>query len=79
MAGFSVFETYPIMKNTMMLAAIVIVLSTASCRSPSVEERLRSEQARFEEQQKRYPDRISSQQDAEDRERARKEDMLKKP
>jgi hypothetical protein len=67
------------MKNTMMLAAIVIILSMSSCRSPSSDERLRSEQTRFEEQQKRYPDRISSEQEAEDRERARKEDMLKKP
>lgn len=64
------------MKKGILLAAALMGLGMSACSSASS---VRGDQARFSEQQKRYHDRLSSEQEAEYAAEARRDDMLKKP
>ena len=58
----------------------VLLFLCVGCVSKSLplEEAIKDEQSRYQEQMKHYPDRDSAQQQAQDIEQARKDDMLKK-
>jgi hypothetical protein len=66
--------------NKCVLAVTVLAMAVVSgCRTAPTSEPHRDDQTRFEEQQRGYPDRLSSEQEARAAERARHEDLTRKP
>jgi len=64
------------MKKSITITAVIVCLSCTSCTSQSRQESTQNEQARFDQKEKRYPDRLSSEREKQQAETGRRQEML---
>jgi hypothetical protein len=67
------------MNPRLFVAVVIALLAQTACRTTAGTERHRDDQTRFEQQQKRYPDRLNRHQELEDAAKARANDGMRKP